>query len=867
MAPLHALIRRRHELASACALVAALVLAAFAAAAPRTEAADAHAAHAAPAAHAHEAHAARAAAKGAASAPKPWSRASTWGAAGVPADGAAVTIPAGTTVLLDRSVSLANLTIEGRLVFARRSLVLATDWILLDGGTLEVGTERAPFRQRAVIQLRDRTPGEEHGHLGDTFIGLVHGRLELHGAPRRSWTRLARTAFAGQSSLVLASTAGWHAGDRIAVASTDFDSGHAEERTIRAVRGRTVILDRPLEHGHHGQRQKVAGRWLDERAEVALLTRNVRVEGAPDAERTHHGGQVMAMDGSKLHIENAEFTRMGQEGVLLRYPIHFHMLGDAGAGSYVRQTSIHRTWNRCLTIHGTNAVRAVGNACFDHVGHGYFLEDGAERRNVLVGNLGFGTHRPREGKAILDSDRSPGTFWITNPDNTVRGNVAAGSEGHGFWIALPEHPTGLFAQLEPGQARAMWPRRTKLRQFASNTAHSNDRDGLHFDNGPRPDTSTEATWHEAHANPADEDSTSLVTTMSGLVAWKNRDHGAWLRGRNHRLVRSVLADNAIGATFASDESVLQDSLVVGESANAGAAERWERDRGQVGRAGRSLPKPWEPDFPIRGFEFYDGRVGVERTLFANFRPYRSRSGALRQQSAIGYHLDDDFSIHARNFTRALRFANAKRAYFEPPEVGHDGDVSAVFLDEDGSLTGRAGRSLMTRNPFLYGSGCRARDDFNAMECTGDYASLIVGAPGQPKAVHPVTIARADGSSAVQTLTASGGGRDGDSATTTILADAGYRVAFAGGTPAKARFVLYNGRDRWVKVAVPHAPGFRVTRYGCNVGDARSWCAGARSSMAALDASGRASYFYDSAAGVLWLKLVSTGTDWDELVVE
>jgi cell migration-inducing and hyaluronan-binding protein len=556
------------------------------------------------------------------------------------------------------------------------------------------------------------------------------------------------------------------------------------------------------------------------------------------------------MDRSVLHIENTELTRMGQEGILLRYPIHFHMLGDDAGDSYVRQSSIHHTWNRCVTIHGTNGVRVTGNACYDHVGHGYFLEDGAERGNQLVGNLGFATRRPDKGRQILDSDRSPATFWITNPDNTVRGNVAAGSEGHGFWIALPEHPTGLFATLKPDETAAMWPRRTRLRSFVGNTAHSNDRDGLHFDNGPNPDSTTSATWHEAHVDPSDEKSRTIVTTMRGLVAYKNRNHGVWLRGRSHRVISSTLADNAIGATFASDESFLQRSFVVGESGNVGEAARWERDRGEVGRRGRSLPQPWNADYPIRGFEFYDGRVGVERTVFANFQPYRSRSGKLRQQSAIGYHVDNDFGIHAKNFASKVRFVNARRVYFEPPQIGHDGDVSAVFLDTDGSVTGRRGRSLMTRNRFLYGSGCRLRRDFNAQECSGDYASLIVGAPDDRRAMKPVRIRRDNG--AVQTLTASGGG----DAMTSILANRTYRVAFRGGTPKKTRYVLRHGRDRWVKVAIPHGPRFRVTRYGCEVADGRSWCYGKHASMASLDASDRAGYYYDGASGTLYLRLVS-----------
>jgi hypothetical protein len=40
------------------------------------------------------------------------------------------------------------------------------------------------------------------------------------------------------------------------------------------------------------------------------------------------------------------------------------------------------------------------------------------------------------------------SFWITNPDNIYRDNVAAGSDSTGFWFAFPEHPTGKFEGTE-----------------------------------------------------------------------------------------------------------------------------------------------------------------------------------------------------------------------------------------------------------------------------------------------------------------------------------------------------------------------------------------------------------------------------------
>jgi cell migration-inducing and hyaluronan-binding protein len=798
---------------------------------------------------------------------KPWSDPATWGGA-VPADGAAVTIPAGKSVLLDRDVSLANLTIDGTLQFARRDLTLEADWVLVHGA-LQVGTEASPFMQRAIIRLRDRTAGEDVMGVGDKVLGVMGGTLDLHGAPRAGWTRLGASAAKGSDRLTLATSPPWRVGDRIAIASTDFASTQDEEATITAISGREVTLDHALEFSHFGVLQTIAGRQLDERAEVALLSRNVTFEGESSSSANGFGAQIMVMDGGSARVEGAELQRVGQEGLLRRYPIHFHMLADGGANSYVRGSSIHHSNNRCATIHGTNQVAFTGNVCFDHAGHGIFLEDGAEHDNVIIGNLGMGTRAPKEGKRLLASDESPATYWLTNPDNVVRNNVAAGSEGNGFWIALPEHPTGLFAKTNPAQARAMWNRRTAITEFNGNVAHSNGGDGLHFDRGPRPDGTTETTHHHAHVDPADEESRTIITELRGFVSWKNRGEGAWLRGSEHKLIGATLADNAIGVTFASDESSLQDSFVVGESANVGTPASWEVKSGGTGRDGRSAPRPWDADYPVRGFEFYDGRVGVERTTFANFQPWTTAAGVRREQSAIGYHVDDDFSIHPRNYATAVSFVNARPVYLETPEVGHDGDVSAVFLDTDGSVTGTAGRSVMTMNPFLYGTGCEARADWNAQLCTGDYATLYVDG-GTAASVRPVVITRPDGQT--QTLRGSTGD-DATDAGTTILANSVYGVAFNGGTPARARFVFAHGERRWARITIPHAERFTVTRWGCNVGQSGSWCFGAAASLAALNGLNRSGYWYDNggdadpATGTLHLRFNTADSDYDELVVQ
>src|SRR5690606_39887232 len=85
-----------------------------------------------------------------------------------------------------------------------------------------------------------------------------------------------------------------------------------------------------------------------------------------------------------------ELSRPGQHLTLARYPIHWHIVGDA-QGQYIRNSAIHDTYSRCVTVHGTDNVRVENNVTFNNVGHCFFLEDGVETGNQFVRNLGIQT--------------------------------------------------------------------------------------------------------------------------------------------------------------------------------------------------------------------------------------------------------------------------------------------------------------------------------------------------------------------------------------------------------------------------------------------------------------------------------------------
>jgi hypothetical protein len=79
-----------------------------------------------------------------------------------------------------------------------------------------------------------------------------------------------------------------------------------------------------------------------------------------------------------LRFTHVEVQWAGQAFRLGRYPIHFHMHGDANMQSWVKGCSIHHSFLRAVTIHGTHRVLLENNVAYDVMGHTYFFEDALE---------------------------------------------------------------------------------------------------------------------------------------------------------------------------------------------------------------------------------------------------------------------------------------------------------------------------------------------------------------------------------------------------------------------------------------------------------------------------------------------------------
>ena len=686
-----------------------------------------------------------------------WSDPSTWSGGQVPAQGDIVTIGEGLDVVLDVSPpALHGMNVDGTLSFADdRDVELTTEWILLRG-ELQAGSERDPHTRNATITLTNNVPDENINGMGDRGILIAGGTLNLHGDRENAWTKLSETAEAGSTEIEVLNAAEWRVGDEIVLASTDFNPRQAEVRNISRIRGNVITLDRPLEYMHFGE----ITYGVDERGEVGLLTRNIKVQASADADDTWFGGHIMAMDGSTMNVAGIELTRMGQHLTLARYPIHWHLNGDA-TGQYIRNSAIHDTYSRCVTVHGTDNLLIENNVTYNTVGHCYFMEDGIETGNRFVRNLGIQTkchptlpceptnlflpHQSTEGQdsphILIPSDNTASTFWITNPDNIYRDNVAAGSDQIGFWMAFPTHPTGAFEGTEI--SANTWPGRMRLREFKGNVAHSNF-DGLMLDRGPGPDGRFGIAGPNlvSRADPADENSEIVMAVFEDFTGYKNRNGAVWGRGEMHLYRNLKLADNAIGFTHAAGivgaapfTSRVVDSLFVGESDNIGNPTTPEEIA-----YGRSLPSA-APDFPIRGYEFYDFHHEVENVTFVNYE-----ANELRDAGALSYLLFTSFGMSTSNWVKGLTFENAKPVSFPPLQRRWASDwgrsaayKSAAFHDLDGSVTGVPDSYVVIDNGIAADEeSCAIKQSWNAAVCTGDMGRFSIAGNFSGFQTGPIT---------------------------------------------------------------------------------------------------------------------------------
>ncbi len=327
------------------------------------------------------------------------------------------------------------------------------------------------------------------GMKGATYDTKTDGDPSNTGT---SWMRLTNVSTDQKTITVSKSPSTWAAGDHIVVTTTDYLPTHNEERVIGHLVGTNmVVLTEPLTYLHNSNQYPLPSgtpasigprgpRAIDTRAAVGLLTRSIEIlsEGIqPDTDTSEHdhfpptkgnyfGGHTIVRQGfTNYQVKGVEFYRLGQGGVIGHYPVHFHMArktpqpSDPTQMPYVRDSSIHDSMTRWITVHATQGMTIARNVGYLSIGHGFYLEDATEVNNKLYANLGAGviagvhssTLNPRDTPGILarpgDSPRGdfmpyrsdwnhPSAFWIMNGWNDFQYNMAAGvtSCGSCYWL-------------------------------------------------------------------------------------------------------------------------------------------------------------------------------------------------------------------------------------------------------------------------------------------------------------------------------------------------------------------------------------------------------------------------------------------------
>lgn len=474
-----------------------------------------------------------------------WSSNDTWinNELGVPTEMSDVIIKEGMHVLLDieNPPRLSGIQIMpgGSLTWDLKPIQLNVGHILVMG-QMYIGSETCRFDEKTVITLEDETTAPPGG-VGEKVIGVLQdGELYMYGKVYSPvWTRVGQTASKGSDKITLMEPVEWQVGDKIVIGATGYDMSEAEEHVIKAVSSdkKTLTLQSTLKYEHFGKAPN-ENNGFEERAEVGVLDRYIRIEGNMESEKDGFGGHTMVMHGYKTaHFVGVEFTRCGQRGVLARYPIHYHVV-TAGTDSLVKDNSIHYNYQRCITLHSVSYLHVLNNLCYDVEGHGIFIEDGYDVGAVIDHNLVMNV---KEGSLQPHDVYASSGFFLTNPNNTITNNQVSGAVGNGYWYALPATLIGPSRDMYDPKN----PSRTLLGKFESNNVRTVKQNGLFVDLGPDYDNHPVVPGYDPRVNDQDETSAPVAAVFSKLQATKVAQVGVHTRGGYH-----VIQDAMIGSSFA-----------------------------------------------------------------------------------------------------------------------------------------------------------------------------------------------------------------------------------------------------------------------------------------------------------------------------
>jgi hypothetical protein len=329
-----------------------------------------------------------------------WSDPATW-AGHPPGRNDVVHVPAGRSLVIDQDVDVAALLLHGSAMVAACDVAIQAAGILVArGGSLRVGEADRPFQHRLTITLRESAKVEKLVGVGAKFLVAAEGgTVEFYGPKRVGWSILADTVFPGGVVLKLTEAIDWRVGEQLVIASGGSDLPLVEERVVAAVGSDRmhVTLDRPLKHRHLGRNAPVMGALPGTIGKVALLSRDIVIEGDAASEQSSNGAYCLIApqveetvarepQPSAGRFSGVEFRRMGQFNRPGRFPLYWNGNGASERSAFVNSV-VHQSYQRGVVVVGSTGVRVQGNVVYRPLGHGFIVDQADEGAALVTTNL------------------------------------------------------------------------------------------------------------------------------------------------------------------------------------------------------------------------------------------------------------------------------------------------------------------------------------------------------------------------------------------------------------------------------------------------------------------------------------------------
>ena len=374
-----------------------------------------------------------------------WSDASTWGGK-VPGANDTPLISSSHIVNFDlASTTVAGVYVNsgGTLSFdTTKSTTLQSTKNVLVEGKLQMRPGSA-----AVIQTLRFTGINENNFAGggmdplDSDVGLWvmgSGQLDLVGSTKTSWTRAVDSINSGATGISLQANSGWAIGDEIGITPTDSPTSSGayltgfEEKTITSISGTSISINSGTARSH----PKVNSRWT---AEVANLTRNVRIEGLSTG-KSHvfvRSTVAQTIKYVQLRYLGPRKDRSGdgvKELVAGRYGLHFHHCMDGSRDSIVEGCVIRDTDNHAYVPHISYGITMKNNVAYNTTEIAFWWDPKEASHTTLWDSNLVAQCKYVGGSKDMNAEDAPtfasiGFLLGIGDDNICNNNVVVGTYG------------------------------------------------------------------------------------------------------------------------------------------------------------------------------------------------------------------------------------------------------------------------------------------------------------------------------------------------------------------------------------------------------------------------------------------------------